>query len=85
MEIAERYYEELDARGVDVLLDDRDMSPGAKFAESELVGIPFRITLGKKLKDGKVEILTRKGRVSEEVAVDDAVYNVLAKLDHRLF
>lgn len=84
MQVAERFYEELSARGVDVLLDDRDMRPGVKFAESELIGIPLRITLGKKLKEGKVEIVTRKGRVAEEVPVDDAVYSVLAKLDHRL-
>ena len=54
--------------GVDALLDDRDERPGVKFKDSDLIGIPYRITIGKKLPQGIVELVTRRGRKSEDVA-----------------
>jgi prolyl-tRNA synthetase len=76
-EIAERAAEALDAAGKDVLLDDRDQRPGAKFADADLIGIPVRITAGKKsLEDGAVDVRDRAtgaerrvsvGRLGEEV------------------
>ncbi|MDP9263777.1 MAG: proline--tRNA ligase, partial [Acidobacteriota bacterium] len=54
--------EKLDAAGFDVLLDDRDERPGVKFKDADLVGIPFRVTVGKKVAEGKVEVLRRSTR-----------------------
>ena len=64
--VATKLHDELAARGLDVLLDDRDVRPGPKFKDADLIGIPIRVTVGKKsLKDGVVEV---KNRDSEEVA-----------------
>jgi len=46
--VADRLYEELKQQGLDVLYDDRDASPGEKFADAELLGVPLRLTVGKK-------------------------------------
>jgi prolyl-tRNA synthetase len=64
---------ELERAGLDVLLDDRDERPGVKFKDADLVGIPFRLTVGKKLAEGKVEVLTRADRTSRDVALPDVV------------
>ena len=62
MQVAEKFYAELIARGVDVILDDRDERPGVKFKDADLVGFPFRIALGEKsLAKGEVEIKPRAG------------------------
>ena len=62
MQLAEKIYAELTARGVDVILDDRDERPGVKFKDSELVGFPIRIGIGEKsLAKGEVEIKPRGG------------------------
>lgn len=65
-------YDALKAAGVDALLDDRDERPGVKFKDAELVGIPYRITVGKKLAQGAVELVERRGKKSEDVPVADA-------------
>jgi prolyl-tRNA synthetase len=62
MKLAEKIYADLIARGVDVILDDRDERPGVKFKDSELVGFPIRIGIGEKsLAKGEVEIKPRSG------------------------
>jgi prolyl-tRNA synthetase len=62
MQLAEKFYTELTAQGVDVILDDRDERPGVKFKDSELAGFPIRIGLGEKsLAKGEVEIKPRNG------------------------
>jgi prolyl-tRNA synthetase len=77
VEIAERAGSDLDAEGLEVLLDDRDLRPGEKFADADLIGCPARITVGKKtLEDGKVDLLVRDGRTDERVAVDELVARV---------
>ena len=64
--VSKRLYDELTAKGMEVLWDDRDVRPGPKFKDADLIGIPIRVTVGKKgLKDGVVEI---KNRDSAEVA-----------------
>src|SRR5450432_3349639 len=64
MRLAEKFYAELTAHGVDVILDDRDERPGVKFKDSELVGFPIRLGLGEKsLAKGEVEIKPRTGAV----------------------
>ena len=68
---ANALYEELLAAGVDVLLDDRDARAGVKFADSELIGIPYRVTMGPRgIKEGMVEFTTRTTMETEEVALD---------------
>ena len=70
---ADRLYEELRARGVDVLLDDRDERPGVKFKDADLIGIPLRITLGAKgLDKGCVEMRRRRDGSVEEIPIDQA-------------
>ena len=74
MKLAEKIYADLTARGVDVILDDRDERPGVKFKDSELVGFPIRIGIGEKsLAKGEVEIKARSGAmlaIKPEEAVD---------------
>jgi prolyl-tRNA synthetase len=69
----EAIYADLKAAGVDVLLDDRDARAGVKFADAELIGIPYRVTIGKALADGEVEVTTRLGQVTDRVGVDQVV------------
>ena len=61
--------EKLEAAGFDVLLDDRDERPGVKFKDADLVGIPFRITVGKKVAQGKVEVLRRSTRETQDATI----------------
>jgi prolyl-tRNA synthetase len=77
MKLAETYYAELTAQGVDVILDDRDERPGFKFKDSELVGFPIRIGIGEKsLAKGEVEIKPRAGVIAA-VKSEEAVAKVL--------
>ncbi len=77
MKLAEKFYAELTAQGVDVILDDRDERPGVKFKDSELVGFPIRIGLGEKsLAKGEVEIKPRTGAI-QFVKTEAAVAAVL--------
>jgi prolyl-tRNA synthetase len=72
-EAAERIAGECEGMGIDVLYDDRDERPGVKFKDADLIGIPFRITIGgKKLALGMVEIYDRKTKVSRDVPVSEA-------------
>jgi prolyl-tRNA synthetase len=74
---AEGISAELEAAGVEVLLDDRDRRPGEKFADSDLIGCPARITVGKKtLEDGSVDLLFRAGKREERVRVDQVAERV---------
>jgi len=66
----------LEAAGLDVLLDDRDERPGVKFKDADLIGVPYRINVGKKLGDGIVEVVTRAGSTREDVAVGAVVEHV---------
>jgi prolyl-tRNA synthetase len=69
-EAAEKLYEELRAAGIDVLYDDRDAGPGEKFADAELLGVPLRLTLGKRsLQSGAVEAQVRRGLADHEGGV----------------
>lgn len=72
-ETATKLYEELMAIGIDVILDDRDERPGVKFKDADLIGIPYRITLGKKLKEGKVEFFTRKNKQVLDISLEHIV------------
>jgi prolyl-tRNA synthetase len=69
---AETIYQELKTLGVDALLDDRDESPGVKFKDADLIGVPYRVTVGKKLAQGAVEIAERRTKQMTEVPVAEA-------------
>lgn len=72
MEAAETLYSDLRGRGVDVLLDDRKERPGVKFADAELIGIPYRVTIGPRgLADGEVELTPRATGDTQTVALSE--------------
>jgi len=73
---AEKLYTDLRHAGLEVLLDDRDERAGVKFKDADLIGIPFRITLGKKIGDGVVELFDRRAKQSEDVKLADVVPQV---------
>jgi prolyl-tRNA synthetase len=75
--LAERIHDELEAAGIDVLLDDRDARPGFKFKDAELIGFPLRITVGKRgLADGIVEVVTRQDGEVRKVPPDQVIATV---------
>lgn len=71
---ADKLYAQLNAAGIDTILDDRDARPGFKFADADLVGFPVRINVGDRgLKEGKVEIKKRTAADADMVAVEEAI------------
>jgi prolyl-tRNA synthetase len=66
----ERIAADLTRAGVDVLLDDRDERAGVKFKDAELIGIPYRVNVGKKLAEGKVELVDRLLHTTEDVTLE---------------
>jgi prolyl-tRNA synthetase len=72
-ETGEKLAAELEAAGLDVLLDDRDERAGVKFKDADLVGIPYRINVGKKAAEGNVELVTRATSTSVDVELTQAV------------
>ena len=71
-------YAALQAAGLEVLYDDRDETPGVKFNDADLIGIPIRITIGERsLKDGNIEIKLRKAEERGTISVDKLVDRVL--------
>ncbi len=75
---ARKIYDDCLAAGIDALYDDRDERPGVKFKDADLIGVPYRITVGKKLAQGLVELVVRKDRATRDVPVEDVV-NELVK------
>ena len=81
MQAALKLHDELEGRGVDVLLDDRDERAGAKFKDSELIGIPVRVAIGaKSLANGEMELTLRREGGKEAVPVSSIVERVLGLL-----
>jgi prolyl-tRNA synthetase len=76
-EVSERLYHELQERGVEVLLDDRDERPGVKFKDADLIGIPLRVTVGAKgLEKGCVELRRRRDGKSEDLPIEEAAARI---------
>jgi prolyl-tRNA synthetase len=73
---ADEIYQACLARGLDALLDDREDRPGVKFKDADLIGIPYRITVGKKLPQGLVELVNRRTRESVDVPIEEAASRV---------
>jgi prolyl-tRNA synthetase len=80
-ETGEKLAAELEAAGLDVLLDDRDERAGVKFKDADLVGIPYRINVGKKAAEGKVELVTRATSTSVDVALSDVLALVKERVE----
>ncbi len=79
---AETLYQELLAKNVDVLLDDRKERPGAKFKDADLIGIPLRVAIGKRsLKDGTAEVKWRTEKDVELLPIDGLTESIVAKLE----
>ncbi len=70
---AEEMYEALENAGIEVLLDDRDERPGVKFKDMELTGIPYRVTVGRGIADGKVELVDRSSNEKIEISVEECI------------
>ena len=80
MRIGNELYEALKKEGIDVLLDDRKERPGVKFKDMELTGIPYRITVGRGIKDGNVEFRARTADESSDVSLHEIVDMVKKEL-----
>ena len=72
----EKLYKDLQRAGLDVLLDDRDERAGVKFKDADLIGVPYRITIGKRIADGMVELFDRQTKQSEDVKLGEIVATV---------
>ena len=79
-ETGEKLAAELEAAGLDVLLDDRDERAGVKFKDADLVGIPYRINVGKKAAAGQVELVSRAARSSVDVALGEVVHQLKKRI-----
>jgi prolyl-tRNA synthetase len=79
-EAARKIYRGCRDLGLDALLDDRDERPGVKFKDADLIGVPVRVVVGKKLAGGLVEVVERRTRQSADIAVDQAAAAVQARL-----
>ena len=73
LEVAQKLYTELNKAGVETLLDDRDERAGVKFKDADLIGIPYRIVTGRAINNGKVEIVKRATRETQEIAIEEVV------------
>ncbi|MEH1925640.1 proline--tRNA ligase [Nostoc sp.] len=71
IEIAQKLYTELNQAGIETLLDDRDERAGVKFKDADLIGIPYRIVTGRAIANGKVEVVERATRKSQEIVIDE--------------
>ncbi|MGA2594182.1 MAG: proline--tRNA ligase [Bryobacteraceae bacterium] len=80
---AEEIYRTCLSLGLDALLDDRDERPGVKFKDADLIGVPFRITVGRKAASGLVEFVNRRTRASEDVPVAEAAARVTRQVHDR--
>ena len=84
LETGEKLAAELESAGLDVLLDDRDERAGVKFKDADLVGIPYRINVGKKAAGGQVELVTRATSTSVDVALSDLLPLLKERVEEEL-
>lgn len=84
VKVAEELYDKLNKAGVETLLDDRDERAGVKFKDADLIGIPYRIVTGRSLKQGKVEVVERATKQSQEIAIDTVVSTLKDWIDRAL-
>lgn len=80
-EATEKLYAEMQAAGIDVIVDDRGLRPGAMFADWELIGVPHRVVIGERgLKEGNLEYQGRRDEAASAVAVAEMVAFIKGKL-----
>jgi prolyl-tRNA synthetase len=72
-EVAHTLHDALEAAGVEVLLDDRDERPGVKFKDADLIGLPLRVTIGRTLAQGQIELTARRTRQVAKIRLEDVV------------
>ena len=83
--VSRRLYQELTERSIEVLWDDRPLRAGVKFKDADLIGIPVRVTVGKRsLAQGNVEVKLRREREGRDVAVEEASQEVQALVESLL-
>ena len=73
VKVAEQLYQDLNKKGIETLLDDRDERAGVKFKDADLIGIPYRLVTGKTLKEGKIELVDRKNKTAQIISLDEVV------------
>ncbi|WP_026732128.1 proline--tRNA ligase [Fischerella sp. PCC 9605] len=73
VEIAEKLYTELNQAGIETLLDDRNERAGVKFKDADLIGIPYRIVTGRAIANGKIEVVERQSRNTQEIPITEVV------------
>ena len=76
MNYANSLHDELESMGIDTILDDRDERPGVKFNDMDLIGVPIRVTIGKKFVDGQVEFRMRRESESTDVEISELVNKI---------
>jgi prolyl-tRNA synthetase len=76
MSVAENLYTELNTMGIETILDDRDERAGVKFKDADLIGIPYRIVTGRSLQDGKVEVVQRATKESQNIAIAEVANTI---------
>jgi len=76
LEAAEKLYNEMNAAGIETVLDDRPGRAGMKFKDAELIGIPYRVVTGRSLAEGKVEMVQRANGEKQEVALEDVISTI---------
>jgi prolyl-tRNA synthetase len=79
-EAAETIYNLLKEKGEEVLLDDRENSPGSKFKDADLIGIPIRVTVGRGVKKSKVELKLRNDTQKREIDISDGFEELLKEI-----
>ena len=84
MEVAQKLYNELNGAGIETLLDDRDERAGVKFKDADLIGIPYRIVTGRSLKEGKVEVVERASKQSQEIKIEEVVATLKMRIEANL-
>jgi len=80
-QVAENLYEKLTSMGIDVILDDRDERAGVKFNDMDLIGIPIRITVGKKVNDEVLEFKMRNSNEVEEIKIEEILDKITKEID----
>jgi prolyl-tRNA synthetase len=81
VQAAQKLYTQLNQAGIETLLDDRDERAGVKFKDADLIGIPYRIVTGRSLANGKVEVVERATRKSEEIPLEAAASTLKQWID----
>ncbi|GJM68718.1 hypothetical protein HMSSN036_09340 [Paenibacillus macerans] len=81
IELVEQLYEQLARKGIEALLDDRDERPGIKFNDADLIGIPYRIIVGKAAGKGEIEYMKRGEAEVEKMTLEEALSRITAPLE----